>query len=157
MSFDVNVINPFLTSAKDVIKITTGIELEIGKPSLKDLVFTDEYVRIMLGITGEMTGQIIIVITTDGAKNIASKMMMGMPVNELDEMAISAISELGNMIMGNASTILEKNSIKTDITPPMVERGNSKIDMDKFQSICVPLLYENTPFIELDIMVKKVS
>ena len=64
---------------------------------------------------------------------------------------------LENMIMGNASTILEKNSIKTDITPPMVERGNSKIDMDKFQSICVPLLYENTPFIELDIMVKKVS
>ena len=63
MSFDVNVINPFLTSAKDVIKITTGIELEIGKPVLKDLVFTDEYVRIMLGITGEMTGQIIIVIT----------------------------------------------------------------------------------------------
>ena len=42
---------------------------------------------------------------------MASKMMMGMPVTALDDMSISAISELGNMIMGNAATILLNKGI----------------------------------------------
>ncbi len=45
---------------------------------------------------------------------------MGMPVTELDDMATSAISELGNMIMGNAATIFSTKGIVIDITPPTV-------------------------------------
>ncbi len=48
---------------------------------------------------------------------------MGMPVTELDDMAMSAISELGNMIMGNAATIFSTKGIVIDITPPTVCRG----------------------------------
>ena len=44
----------------------------------------------------------IVVMGMNTAKDIASRMMMGMPVVELDAMARSALSELGNMMMGNA-------------------------------------------------------
>lgn len=63
---------------------------------------------------GEMKGQVILAIRENNAKDIASRMMFGMPVNELDEMASSALNELGNMIMGNTATIfphLELSSI----------------------------------------------
>ena len=45
-------------------------------------------------------------------------MMMGMPVTALDDMSASAINELGNMMMGNAATILSTKGIAMDITPP---------------------------------------
>jgi chemotaxis protein CheX len=43
------------------------------------------------------------------AKKIASIMMTGRPVETLDDMAQSAISELANMISANAMTIVGQN------------------------------------------------
>lgn len=78
---------------------------------------------ILIGVTGEMRGQVVLSIDEKKACEIASRMMMGMPVPELDDMAISAISELGNMIMGNAATVFSVRNIGIDITPPTVGRG----------------------------------
>ena len=115
--------------------------------------FADDSVIIMIGITGEMRGQVMIVLSYTKALEIASKMMMGMPVEKLDEMSISAISELGNMIMGNAATIFSTKGILIDITPPTVCRGNLTIAQSFAQNICVPLSGGDIT-IELDIAVK---
>lgn len=96
---------------------------------------------IMLGITGELTGQVCIVFDFDVARDIASRMMMGMPVTEIDDMAKSALSELGNMIMGNAATLLSSNKIMIDITPPTLATGKAKLASPNMTSIKVPLLY----------------
>ena len=81
-------------------------------------------------------------------------MMMGMPVENLDDMAISAISELGNMIMGTAATMLSENGVIIDITPPVVELGTVFMNMKSFQNVCVPLLLDNEMYMELNIIVK---
>ena len=79
-------------------------------------------------------------------------MMMGMPVTEFDEMSKSAISEMSNMIMGNAATILYNRGINIDITPPSLLMGeNMQITPSKMKTICIPLLIGEGDKIELDI------
>ena len=96
MSINVEYINPFLMAATNIIKDICQIDMQVGKPYVKQTAFADDSVIIMIGITGEMRGSVIIALTYNKALEIASKMMMGMPVTELDEMATSAISELGS-------------------------------------------------------------
>lgn len=68
---------------------------------------------------------------------------MGMPVSEFDDMARSAISELGNMVMGNAATILSNNNVMIDITPPTIITGTTTIESPDSTMFKVPLIYEN--------------
>ena len=138
---NVDYINPFLMAATGIIKDICQIDMKIGKPYVKETAFADDSVIIMIGLSYTK------------ALEIASKMMMGMPVEKLDEMSISAISELGNMIMGNAATIFSTKGILIDITPPTVCRGNLTIAQSFAQNICVPLSGGDIT-IELDVAVK---
>ena len=153
MSINVEYINPFLMAATNIIKDICQIDMQVGKPYVKQTAFADDSVIIMIGITGEMRGSVIIALTYNKALEIASKMMMGMPVTELDEMATSAISELGNMIMGNAATILSTKVVGIDITPPTLCRGNLTITQSYTKNICIPLSGDDIT-IELDVAVK---
>lgn len=153
MGINVEHINPFLMAATSIIRDICSIDMKVGKPYVKGAALVNDSIVIMIGITGEMRGQVMIAMGCDVAMNIASKMMMGMPVTELDEMAISAISELGNMIMGNAATIFSTKGIGIDITPPTVCRGNVTITQTYTQNICIPLNGGDIT-IEFDIAVK---
>lgn len=140
---DVNTINPFLSSAVSVIQMTSQISPKVGKPSVKDTAFTDNSVLIMLGVTGQLEGQVIFEIKEENAKLLASKMMMGYEVPELDAMAMSAISELGNMIMGNSATAFSTQGTIIDITPPTVAKGNVVISRQYAVNLCIPLFKED--------------
>lgn len=152
---DVNTINPFLASSVSVIQATSGITPTIGSPSVKDTSFTDESVLIMLGVTGQLEGQVIFEIKEENAKLLASKMMMGYEVPELDSMAMSAISELGNMIMGNSATVFSQQNTLIDITPPTVARGNVIISRQYAVNICIPLFKsENNVLMNINIAIR---
>lgn len=138
----VNHINPFLMSASQMLSQVCGIQTKLGKIAKDYTVIDGEPMFIMLGITGELTGQVFLVFNFDVAADIASRMMMGMPVNGIDDMAKSALSELGNMIMGNAATLLSNNKIRIDITPPSLGTGHVKFSSPNMTGIKVPLLYE---------------
>lgn len=135
-------INPFLLSAQQILAQVCMIETKVGKLSKDDMCIDGEPVFIMLGVTGEMTGQVCIVFDLNVAKDVASRMMMGMPVAEIDDMAKSALSELGNMIMGNAATLLANNNIRIDITPPTLGMGSTKMSSPNMTTIKVPLVYD---------------
>ena len=151
---NVNYINPFLEAAIAIVKDACQVELKIGKPYAKMVELTEGTVVILIGVTGEMRGQVVLSIDEKKACEIASRMMMGMPVPELDDMAISAISELGNMIMGNAATILSTKGIGIDITPPTVCRGAMKISQSYARNVCIPMTCNDDLILELDIAVK---
>lgn len=152
---NVDYINPFLKAAISIIKDACQVELKVGKPYASSINLTDDTVIILIGVTGEMRGQVVLSMHVDKACDIASRMMMGMPVEQLDDMATSAISELGNMIMGNAATIFSTKNIGIDITPPTVGRGSGKIDTLYSKNIVIPLLQDNDEvFIEMNIAMK---
>lgn len=136
-------INPFLMAAKKVLQDMCFVEVAIQKPGLKEAEFGAGTWVIMIGVTGEMRGQVFIAMTEKDACDIASKMCM-MEVTSIDDFAASALSELGNMIMGNASTVFSSNGIGIDITPPTLSHGEVSFTNTYAKSLCVPLTFADT-------------
>lgn len=146
---DVKHINPFLQSSITIFESAAQMKLALGRPSVAVLDFSDYIFALQVGVTGDLKGQILLVMTTDKAKMIASKMMFGMPVTELDEMASSALSELSNMIMGNTATLFSTQGIHIDITPPMAMLGAQLRLTSDAQALKVPMMYEGEECISL--------
>jgi chemotaxis protein CheX len=146
-------INPFLMASTKVLKDMCFIDAKVGKPYIKNPAFFEDTLIILIGFTGEMKGQALIAFNNEVACNIASKMIM-MPITVMDELAKSAISELGNMIMGNTATIFSTKGIAIDITPPTVANGSMSFTTNYASNICVPLIYEENKTIEINIAIK---
>ena len=100
-SLDVAHINPFLQSSISVIEMTTQVKLAVGKPGLSELNFPGKAFLLQVGVTGELKGQVLMAMSEESARFFAEKMMMGMQIDELNDMAVSALCELSNMVMGN--------------------------------------------------------
>lgn len=146
-------INPFLIAAIKILKDMCMIDAKMGKPYLNTTEFKDDSLVIMIGVTGEMRGQVMIDFTNEVACDVVSKMMMS-PISQLDELAQSAICELGNMILGNTATVFSTRGIGIDITPPTLAKGNMSFTNNFTPNICVPLLYEGDKTIKINIAVK---
>ncbi len=152
-ALDVNNINPFLQSTISVFESVTQTKLTIGKPFLAQFDFGNPVYTITVGIVGQMKGQAVLSMSIDHAKDIASKMMYGMPVTEFDEIASSALNELSNMIMGNTATIFSTQGKLIDITPPIAMEGSDITIRSDISPIAVPLLLDGAEYIKLYICV----
>lgn len=143
-------INPFLESARMVIEQMIQIRPSTGQLTLKDIKFVDHYVWIQIGLTGQMNGDIVFGLSESVAMKMISAMMGGFVITEIDEMGKSAISELGNMISGNASTMLYNQGVHVDITPPRV------VDLSSIQArkaLTVPLIMEGIGEMEIQVLI----
>lgn len=128
-------VNPFIISVCKIMKDMCMLDLKIGKPAMVKGVYAGDTSIIKLGIIGNLTGQVVLNISHQTALQIVSKMIM-MPVDSIDEMGQSAISELGNMIAGNAATVFANSNIIIDITPPSYFLGSEfKPDVSSYFSI----------------------
>lgn len=144
-------INPFIGASQSVIKMLCNIDTKIGKVHLRATDTFYNQVIIIIGLVGKIKGQVSFEMPIDTAKKIASVMMGGMPVDELDDISKSAISEMGNMIMGNACTLFASNGISIDITPPALITGENIDMLSKSATIVVPLELESIGFININI------
>lgn len=110
-------VNPFIISICKIMKDMCMIDLKIGKPGMTKGEYEATSSLIRLGLVGQMEGEVLLNIDHQMALEIVSKMIMS-PVTEIDAMGQSAISELGNMVAGNAATVFANNEVLIDITPP---------------------------------------
>ncbi len=148
-------VNPFLIASASVLKNLCGIDVKVGKPYVRENEYTDDKFLIMVGITGEMAGQVIYCFPIDVALEIATKMCGGiMEMTELNEISKSAICELCNMMLGNTATVFSTKSIAIDITPPTMCTGTVKFFSDKLTNICIPLSFETDKAIEINVTIK---
>ncbi|WP_378951721.1 chemotaxis protein CheX [Pelosinus sp. sgz500959] len=148
---DAKMINPFIEAILYIMPQLGFQNITKGKLLVKDQFMESKGVTVLVGLTDAMRGNVAYNMTEDTAKKIASTMMMGMPVAEMDEMAQSAISELTNMVTGNAATNFEKYGIKVDISPPTLVVGSdfkAKVSSNKF--IVVEMIVDSL-LIELNI------
>ncbi|MBO6108972.1 MAG: chemotaxis protein CheX [Eubacterium sp.] len=134
-------INPFLMTAKKILQDVCFVEVAIQKPMLKEASFGKDDWVIIVGVTGEMRGQVLIAMSEKNACAIASKMCMT-EIKAIDDFAASALSELGNMIMGNASTVFSSSGIGIDITPPTLSHGEVSFTSTYTKSLCVPMVFD---------------
>jgi chemotaxis protein CheX len=129
-------INPFLSSSIHVIEAMMQVKASVGKVGLKT-IDNGDYLLLKIGILGQFQGDVVFCFPREVAIKIVSSMMGGYPIAEFDDMCRSAISELGNMISGNASTILYNDGIVVDITPPkLMDDGRS---FAQKRAITIPL------------------
>lgn len=148
---DVKHINPFIESFTTVIPQIGFSNIQKGKLSVKGRNLISSGVIIIVGIVGALKGNVVYSINMENAKKIASTMMMGMPINELDEMAQSALSELTNMLTANAATCFSSLGINIDISTPTLLYGHDiSAKMNSNQVLCIELLADNIP-IEVNI------
>lgn len=153
---NVEYINPFINVSLNLVETVCNVKASRGQIFIKSSPIMAESVVIIIGIAGEFKGQVFFSMNQGTACKIASAMMFGMEVNALEEMAKSAIAELGNMIMGNVSTEFYNSGIIIDITPPTVLVGNEiAITTKGERTICVPLELENIGKIEIDVAISE--
>lgn len=119
---DVKCINPFLDSVKSVLAQLGITDIKMSGLNKKEKMYVDLEITSIIGIVGSIKGNIAYSMSEETAKKAVS-MMMGMSIENIDEIGRSAIGELTNMITGNAATLLSNNGYITDITPPSTVFG----------------------------------
>jgi len=154
-TLDIKYINPFLQATLTILETLGMAGGKVGKPCLADLDFQEDTFLIQVGVTGAMKGQVFFKMTEDKAKNIASTMMMGMSVETLDPMACSALGELGNMILGNTSTLFSTMNIIFDITPPLCMHGKKLRIQSDIPALAIPVNISDDEYIRIYICVKE--
>jgi chemotaxis protein CheX len=144
---DVKYINPFIQAFFSVMPQLGFDDIKKDSISLKDDNLNNSGVIMTVGIVGEVKGNVVYCTDLEDSKKIASVMMMGMPVDEFDEMAQSAVSELANMLTANAATFFSEMGITVDISTPTLLYGNNvSIKMSANQVLCVKLSADGIPF-----------
>lgn len=155
---NVEYINPFIEASQSVLMMMTGEKPKLGKVQLRKSPFGSENIAVIVGLTGKIRGQVIISFSQDSALAVASAMMGGMVVTELDEISKSAISELSNMIMGNTATLLASRDIGVEITPPSLFMGEKlMITPANMQTISIALCISNGNKIGIDVSLEEKS
>lgn len=124
-----------LQSVKEVLPFT----IQADKPSILTQPYQQHSIGVLIGITGDIRGRLII----DGNEKTFSSIgeeMFGMAIE--GELLESFAGELGNMFGGKLSTSLADFGFSMDITPPTVLVGETKLyGFDK--AFRLPISIEN--------------
>ncbi len=138
----VEFVNPFLEAAFEVFETETKLKLDKGPLSIQKSSLTSQEVSVLIGVTGEIHGQVIYGMSLKTAKKIAAE-MIGKTVPLMDGLAQSAISELGNMITGLATVKFGDIYSNLAVTPPTLIIGtNVLISTIDIQRLYIVLMSE---------------
>ncbi|MCJ8172971.1 chemotaxis protein CheX [Clostridium botulinum] len=152
---DAKYINPFIDSFYNVLP-----QLGFCNVTREDVAIKNNVeslgILINLGIVGDIRGNIVYNIQGENGKKIASKMMMGLPVEELNEMAQSALSELSNMLTANASINFSNIGVNVNISTPTLMYGQDiKIKLNTDKILNIKIVADDIP-IDVNIAFEKI-
>ncbi len=134
----VDYINPFLEALINVLKQLGVKNVKRGDISRKGDMVTAIDITSVIGIIGDVRGNISYSFSQETAKKIVALMMMTTNIQELDYIGRSAIGELSNMITGTAASILEDKGILIDISPPSIIFGKEvTLIISRIQTISI--------------------
>ncbi|CAM3053639.1 chemotaxis protein CheX [Filibacter tadaridae] len=114
------ILNGTIASLTTVIPV----KLEVLAPTLTVQPYEQKEISVLIGIVGGIKGRLIIDTSTE-VINTVGQAMFGMAVE--GEMIESFTGELGNMVAGNLCTVMEKEGLLLDISPPTVMTGQTKL------------------------------
>jgi chemotaxis protein CheX len=135
--------NPFVLAAVQTFQKEIGVKLSRKELKLKDSPVPSQAISIIIGVTGAVRGQVVLSIDENVAMAVTKAMLPGKLPVELKKLVNSAVSELANIITGQASILLAGDSGKIDITPPAIVMGPAlRMDFLSLQTICLSFLSE---------------
>ena len=152
---DAKLVNPFVDAFTSVMPQMGFAEPKRNKLYVREKNAISLGVSVIVGFTKQIRGNVVYNMSEETAKFIASTMMMGMPVAELDGMAQSAISEMSNMLTANAATNLTGMGLEVDISTPSLTVGEKfKVKISEGQYLTVEMDLGGH-LVELDIAVDR--
>jgi chemotaxis protein CheX len=122
---DIRYINPFLTAVKNVFETMIDVSFSVGKPCLKKDGIPSHEVSSIIGISGDVTGSVVINLSEKTALQLASA-LLGDEVSQLDEDCVDAIGEIANMVAGSAKNGFPVGN--TSLSVPTVVIGKHKVN-----------------------------
>lgn len=134
-----SLVNSFLESAYSFLQDELNIEVTRGQLRLESSKATSGEVNVAIGVTGDAEGFVIYGLSERTAKGIAAA-LINAPVPVFDELAESAIAEMGNVITGQAAMRLEQHGYVCKLSPPTIISGKGVvISTLDIQRLVVPL------------------
>ncbi len=112
-------VNAFIAPAKRIWDLELGYPLEIKRVDTVTSKITTDDVSVYISLSGEAAGVVVYGFNARTAKAIAAKMIED-EVEVLDDLAYSALGELGNMITVHASSELSGAGFKSTFDPPLL-------------------------------------
>ncbi|MBE9566194.1 MAG: chemotaxis protein CheX, partial [Proteobacteria bacterium] len=146
-------INPFVTAGMQVLESVIQSVPDPGQLAVRSATFTTQQVSIVIGVTGAVEGSVVYGMPLVTATKIAAA-MASTPIMTFDEMAGSAIAELGNMVSGNAATLLSEAGYECEITPPTLIRGSDVEVATSAPALVVPL-YTDFGKVEINVALRE--
>jgi len=135
--------NVFIRSAISVFQHETKIHLSRKDLTKKDSPQSKLPISIILGVTGYIQGQVVYGMDQNFAYHVAHAMMPNKLPAEIKKLENSAVSEIANIITGQATIALAGENELISITPPAVIMGkNIKIDFLETPTIALNLISE---------------
>ncbi len=139
----VEYINPFVESAYSVIQEVLGVEVDRGDLYLKSSSMPVLGVAAIVGLAGDVEGRVLFDMGRETALNVANDMLKSMEMDQIDslnDMGRATITELANMITGQAVTKLHNQGFKFDLTPPAIFTGdNMEVSDPGVEALIVPM------------------
>jgi chemotaxis protein CheX len=136
-------IDSFSRAIKEVLeKYGFKFVIKIGIQEKEKLVIEKD-VTAILGLIGNIKGNVAYSMTSNTAKEIISIMTRRIPEGHMEQVTISALAELSNVITGKAAVMFSKENCKVDITPPSVIYGeNVYIIINKVKTTIINIATE---------------
>ncbi|MDR0377518.1 MAG: chemotaxis protein CheX [Spirochaetaceae bacterium] len=152
----VEYINPFVEAAFSILKSQVYENVKRSDLYLKSSTLSIMGVAAVVGLTGDVIGQIRFDMTKETALEVAS-IMNDEKLPALDDMAKATIQELANMITAQAVTKLHDLGFKFDLTPPALFVGdNLEVSSSlKVEALIVPMELGPLGKIEVNVAIRE--
>jgi chemotaxis protein CheX len=153
----VEYINPFVEATYNVLKEVTQLDVKRGDLYLKNASMRILGVAALVGLAGDVEGRVLFDMTKETALKVVSVMNGGEKFTSLDEMAKATLTELANMITGQAVTKLHELGFKFDLTPPALFSGENMEVSNTMQveALIVPMEFADGGKIEVNVVVRE--
>jgi chemotaxis protein CheX len=144
---DVNLVNPFIDAALNVLETMAFTKVQAGKPYFKNGSLARGDVSGVIQLTGEATGTISVTFTEKCILPIVSN-MLGEEMKQLNEEIKDAVGEITNVICGQARRHLDElgRSLKAGIPSVIMGRDHIITHVTTGPIIGIPFNTDNGEF-----------
>lgn len=117
----------FEESMKNVFTTLTGVSINDVTDGLPDM---EEKFYVNIGITGSSEGEVMFAFPKETAFSIIHAMTL-MEVVTVDDIVVSALCEIANIVSGNAASVLAAGGIQCDITTPKFVEEQQQVESNQ--------------------------
>jgi chemotaxis protein CheX len=135
--------NVFIRGATTVFTHEIAVNLTRKSLTKKSAPVPSLPISIVIGITGGIRGQVVYSMDSNFAYAVTKAMIPNKLPSELKKLTNSAVSEVANMITGQASIALAGDDRLIHLTPPAVFSGSDMtVDFLSIPTICLSFISE---------------